>query len=137
MEHKKGFNIGLFVLRLGLSVVLLWFGMNEVINPSQWTNYVPEYVTKFIPVGVFYFVLINGIIEIALGLMLLLGIATKLISLLVAIHLLAIVFSVGYNEIGIRDFGLAMSALGLFFISLQHESPHLSKKQKSILRFIK
>ena len=69
--------------------------------------------------------------------MLLLGLGIKLSSLLVAIHLFIIVISVGYNEIGVRDFGLAMSALALFILSLQHEPSHLSKKQKSILRFIK
>ena len=137
MEHKKGFNLGLFVLRLGLALVLLWFGMSEVTNPAKWTSYVPDYVTRFLPLDDYYFVLINGIIEIALALMLLLGIGIKLSSLLVAIHLFIIVISVGYNEIGVRDFGLAMSALALFILSLQHEPSHLSKKQMSILRFIK
>lgn len=100
-----------FVLRIGLGIVLLWFGINEVIDPAKWSAYIPEWMP--LPFSTTTFAFINGLVEIAFALLLLAGAYTRIIAVLVALHLLGIVVSVGYNEIGIRDFGLLMSAVAL------------------------
>lgn len=100
-------------LRLGLGLVLLWFGMSEIIDPETWSAYVPSLVEAHLPVPLTTFVVLHGIIEILLGSLLLLGFYLKLSSALVALHLFFIVLGVGYNEIGVRDFGLFMAAVAL------------------------
>ena len=73
-KMRKGAPV---VLRIGLSLVLLWF-------------------------------------EIIFGTLLLLGIFSRITALLLALHMLHITFTVGYNGIGVRDFGLAMGMIAVF-----------------------
>ena len=48
------------------------------------------------------------------GLLLLFGWQTRIVALLLALHLFDIMWTVGYGEIGVRDFGLAMGTLVVF-----------------------
>ncbi len=63
------------------------------------------------PVNLIY---LNGLAEVVLGLLLILGIWTRIIGLLIALHLLEIAYTVGYGAIGVRDTGLALSAFSVF-----------------------
>jgi uncharacterized membrane protein YphA (DoxX/SURF4 family) len=56
----------------------------------------------------------NGWFELVFGLALFVGFYTRLSAFLIAIHLLHITITVGYSAIGVRDFGLAISALSVF-----------------------
>jgi len=49
------------------------------------------------------------------GVLLLLGIYTRIVSFFLAIHLFVISFSLGFNDLGVRDFGLAIATLVVFF----------------------
>ena len=51
------------------------------------------------------------VLEGVLGLMLLFGWQTRIVALLLALHLFDIMYVVGYGEIGVRDFGLAVATL--------------------------
>lgn len=99
-------------VRIGISLVFLWFGISQLIDNSAFTGWVPSFISNIISAS--RVVLFNGIFETIFGLLLLLGLFTRLSSLLLALHLIGIVFSVGYNEIGVRDFGLFMAALAIF-----------------------
>lgn len=105
-----------FVLRIGIAIVLLWFGVNELMRPHVWTAYVPEIVAQYLPFSVYLFVIFNGVVEVILGFLLVVGYRIRIVSGLVTLHLLLIVLSVGYNDIGVRDFGLFMAALSLFLM---------------------
>ena len=52
--------------------------------------------------------------ELVFGLTLFVGFYTRLSAFLVALHLLDITFTVGYSAIGVKDFGLSISALAVF-----------------------
>jgi len=101
------------ILRLSLSLVFLYFGALQAMNPTKWTMFVPEFITNIISAN--NIVLFNGILEITLGIFLLFGLFTKISSLILSVHLIAITISVGFNTIGISDFGLSMAALAIFF----------------------
>jgi len=58
-------------------------------------------------------VLLNGGFEVVGGMLLLLGLYVRWIALLLALHLFAIAYEVGYNDIGVRDFCLGVSTLSL------------------------
>jgi len=102
------------VLRIGLSLVLLWFGWQQLSDPGSWAAVVPPFYTDPSGLSAQTFVLINGWFEIIFGTLLLLGIFSRITALLLALHMLHITFTVGYNGIGVRDFGLAMGMIAVF-----------------------
>lgn len=99
-------------LRTGLALVLLWFGFSQLKNPAQWTRMIPDYVSGLAsPTTLIY---ANGIIEIVLAVLLLLGLFTRITSALVTLHLLHITTIVGYGAVGARDIALTFAALATF-----------------------
>ena len=99
------------VLRFGLVFLFLWFGISQVTSPDSWTAWVPEWANTILGLGAVKIVLINGWFEIIGGTLLALGLWTRWIALLLSLHLFFIAYEVGYNDIGVRDFVLAVSVL--------------------------
>ncbi len=102
------------VLRYALSLVILWFGLQQVMHPADWTAYVPDSVTTMLHVSALSLVMFNAAFELLFGTLLILGIQTRWVALLLALHLLDIMYTVGYGEIGVRDFGLAIATFSIF-----------------------
>ena len=100
-----------FILRIGLAFVVLWFSINQFMNPEAWIGLVPS----FIPFNPLYVIYLNAIFEIILGTALLVGFHTQLFAALFAVHLIPITFSLGYGASMVRDFGLLMASLSLAF----------------------
>jgi len=92
--------------RITISVVVLWFGINQLINPEAFLSYLPnnllalDYATQLI--------IINGIIDITLGTLLIIGLKTRIIAYITSIHTFIISLSLEYNDIAMRDMGLAL-----------------------------
>jgi uncharacterized membrane protein YphA (DoxX/SURF4 family) len=101
------------VLRFGLVTLFLWFGSSQVMNPSEWVSWVPEWVPSLLNIDATTIVMLNGGFEMIGGFLLLLGLFVRWAALLLFLHLLLIAYEVGYNDIGIRDFALALSTLAL------------------------
>ena len=102
------------VVRIGAALVFIWFGLEQLVNASDWTGWIPGYV-RALPVSAVTLVHLNGAFETLFGLLLLTGLYTRLVSSLLAIHMAHIVTIVGYGEIGVRDFGIFMMALSAAF----------------------
>jgi len=96
-------------------LVLLWFGIDEIVNPENWFGYFPQSLITLLPFGLKTFFIINGSFEIIVGILLFVGFYTRIIAFIAALHLLSITIAVGYNEIGVRDFGLTIMAISLIF----------------------
>ncbi|HIH05585.1 TPA: DoxX family membrane protein [Candidatus Woesearchaeota archaeon] len=103
------------IIRISLALVLLWFGIDELLHPDAWIGYIPPWAAPLIPVDLGTFVLFNGLLEIAIGGLLLIGWQARVAATIAALHLLSIVIAVGYSDIAVRDLGLAMMALSLVF----------------------
>jgi len=103
------------VLRVGLAIVLFWFGINQILDPSKWVFFIPEWVVSASAISPELIVLLNGGIEIVLGAFILLGIFLRVSALIVALHLFGIALSLGNSPSAIRDVGLAFMALALVF----------------------
>jgi uncharacterized membrane protein YphA (DoxX/SURF4 family) len=103
------------IIRIGLALVLLWFGVDEILNTQNWLGYVPAWLNSIIPFSVETFIVVNGVFEILIGALLLIGYYTRIIAFIAALHLLSITLSVGYNDIAVRDFGLTLMAVSLIF----------------------
>ncbi len=102
------------VVRVGLSLVFLWFGTQQIINTEAWTGLIPDWVTSFSGMSAATIVYLNATFELVFGTCLLLGLFTRIVAGLLALHMLHITFTVGYGGIGVRDFGLSMAAISIF-----------------------
>ncbi len=56
---------------------------------------------------------LNGFLEIAASLLLILGLYVRWVALALALHLFVIAGSLGLNPLGVRDFGLSFATLAL------------------------
>jgi len=94
------------IVRISIAILFLWFGINQIFLPNDFRGYVPEFVltSNFAS----QMLLINGIFETIFGILLLLGIFVRISSFILSIHLLIITFSLGYNDIAVRDFILTL-----------------------------
>ncbi len=96
--------------------VLLWFGAQQVLHSADWIGYVPQEVVGLLPVQTQTFVIANGSVELACGVLLLLGVFTRVVAFVMTVHLAAIAFSLGNTAVGIRDWGLTAAMAGLIFM---------------------
>ena len=100
------------VVRIGMSLVFLWFGTQQLLNPLQWIGFVPNWASSIAPLNTI--VLANGWTEAILGLALIVGFQVRVVSLLLAIHLFGIALSLRLTPVGVRDFGLSIATFSIF-----------------------
>ncbi|MDO8482168.1 MAG: DoxX family protein [bacterium] len=112
-KQSKTVEYAPVVLRFGLVFLFLWFGISQIVNPDSWTSWVPEWGGSIFGLGAVKVVLINGWFETIGGTLLALGLWTRWVALLLSLHLFFVAYEVGYNDIGVRDFVLAVSTLAV------------------------
>ena len=112
MDLSKAKTFAPAILRYGLGLVYLWFGISQLVNPGNFIGYLPGFLFNSGYAGTF--VIINGVFEIIAGTLLILGIFTRIVAALLALHLIAITFDLGYGEVAVRDFGLAVATIVVF-----------------------
>lgn len=105
---------GTTVLRVGISLVFLWFGIQQLASPDMWIGFIPEWIIKMSPVSPVTLVHFNGALEVVFGTALILGFFTRISALVLALHMAHITFLVGYDSIGVRDFGITIGAFSIF-----------------------
>jgi uncharacterized membrane protein YphA (DoxX/SURF4 family) len=101
------------VLRYGLTVVYLWFGISQLLDPPTWVGWVPAWITGLGLPGQTVIVA-NGLFELIFALLLGLGLFTRVASGLLLAHIVVITVEVGFNAVGVRDFGLLVGTLSIF-----------------------
>lgn len=101
------------LLRIAIAIILLWFAFSQLKNPSGWIKMVPQYALSigFSAKGLIY---TNAIIELILGILILIGLYTRVASFLIGLHLLHITTILGYGAIAVRDFVIALVAFAIF-----------------------
>ncbi len=114
------------LLRYGMAAVILWFSVAQFSNASQWTAYVPDNIVSLTGLGAITLVYFNATFELIFGILLVFGWQTRIVAFLLAAHLFDIMYVVGYGEIGVRDFGLAVGT----FVVFMNGSDILSIQQK-------
>ena len=108
-------EIAPIILRIAISLVFLWFGSQQLMNPQPWTRLVPDAAIAMTGLSPIAFILFNGSFEIVFGLCLLFGFFTRATALVLGVHLFLITLSLGLTAIGIRDFGLSLATISIFF----------------------
>lgn len=97
-------------VRVGLSIVFILFGLDQWIRPEYWLGYLPSWIAGFSDLALIY---ANGILDFVLGVLLLLGFLTRPAAIVATLHLFGIALTLGYNDVAIRDIGLAFAALSV------------------------
>ena len=123
--NKSDTQIAFFILRLGLAIVFLWFGIDKFIHMSNWIGWVPDWMQAMIPFSVTAFMYIQGVVETLAGFFLLMGIYPRLAALVCALILIGIeitLFGTGQIEMMIRDGGLLAASISLFFLGAQRDT---------------
>lgn len=117
-------------VRLGIGVVFLWMGIDIWVHTDYWMTWLPGYVSQFIEPQIM--MLMTGVFDFVFGLLLLLGLFTRISALLMALHLIGVINTLGYNDIAVRDFGLLLATIGIFLYG--PDKWCLDKKYKSRFR---
>ncbi len=110
MQNKLN-NFTPIVLRIMAVAIFLYFGINQLSNPSSWVSFLPHFIIK--SSMAIAFVKFNGLFEVVCAVMILLGAYTRIVAGILSIHLLFIAITIGFTSTGMRDFGLAVSLLAL------------------------
>ena len=107
------------ILRISFALVFLWFGIDKFIHPDYWINaWVPLWflaILDRVNLEAVKFIYLNGIFEVVVGLGLVFNIFVKGFAFLAVLFLLAVMLSVGFNEVIVRDVGLIGIGLALLF----------------------
>ena len=106
-------QIGINILRFGLSAVFLWFGFSQLLDGINWVYLVPDWAVNTLNLPPAMLVLGNGLAEVILGTLLAMGIWTRIVALLLGLHLALITLTLGISPTGVRDFGLVLSTFAL------------------------
>ncbi|MFN3477509.1 MAG: DoxX family membrane protein [Candidatus Methylomirabilales bacterium] len=106
------------VLRIGLALVFLIFGADkwrgEEVWIAPWTDWVPAWFAKLLPVSPRAFMYPLGAFEILVGLSFLTGYLLPWTALLASLFLLLVVVFGGFDQFTIRDIGLLGGTTSLF-----------------------
>lgn len=100
------------ILRIGISLVILYFSSQQFANPSSWVSFLPSW-TENMPVSQIKFIYLNASFELIFGIILFVGFYTRIVATLLAFHILCIVISIGYNPTGVRDFGIFIALVSI------------------------
>ena len=98
--------------RIAISLVFIWFGINQIISPNNFMEYLPSFI--LLSTYAKTFIYLNGIFELILGAFLILGLFTRITALVLGINLIGIILGLGYNDVAVRDFGLMLVTLAIF-----------------------
>jgi uncharacterized membrane protein YphA (DoxX/SURF4 family) len=105
---------GPVLLRVAMSLVFLWFSTNQFMHPASWVGVVPGWASGLFGSATTV-VFLNAWFEIVAGILLIVGFHTRVVALLLALHLVSIAGGFGLSAIGVRDWGLCLATLAIFF----------------------
>ncbi len=100
------------VVRISLSFLFLWFGISQINNPLIFAGYAPAFLSQ-LPISLQNFLFFNGVAEVLLSIVLLVGVYTRIVAAVLFLHLIGIALGIGYNDIAIRDWALALVTLSV------------------------
>ena len=122
MTLKKGkrYSPALYVpvlARYGVGIVFFIFGIDQLVRPGTWIAWVPNSIINFATnfgASDIHFIYFNGLFDLIVGFLLLAGLFVRAVALIGALHIAGIIFSLGYNDISVRDFGLLLVLISVF-----------------------
>ncbi len=105
-----------WTLVLGTAFVFLYFGIEKFVHHDLWIGWMPEWMEGLLGLSLNTWMNVIGVTEILIGAAVLVPVrrVQRIIALLASLHLLGILTEVGWNETGVRDFGLLCMTVALW-----------------------
>jgi len=113
MLLMKSEKLSPLILRLAVGLPFFLLGIDQLLHPQQWIGYLALWAENLLGVEPLQFFFVNGFFDTVLGLLLILGIFTRVCAVIAALHLTGVILNLGYNEIAIRDLGILLAAVVL------------------------
>ncbi len=111
------------VMRGFLGFVLVWFGVNEILNPRYWSGYVPQMAIEILPIPILPFVQAHGAVLVFLAICFFFRFQLRYIGVVAMLVLLSIIGGLismnGFDEIVVRDIGLFGLALSIWLYEIK------------------
>ena len=122
MIHSERYSH--FVLRIGLAIVFLWFGVVMFMKPVGWFGgsfYGSGNISAMLRITEQQILYLIGVFEVLVALSLLTKVFIQIFAFLAAVLLVLVIVAQGFTPIGICLIGLAASLLS---IALHSERPY-------------
>lgn len=107
------------LIRVGVGIVMVAFGINQIASPVNWLKYIPRLVRFIMPIDSRVFMRLHGTGNVTLGLFLASGLLQPL-SIWTALlwWLWILPFAAYYDRtIGLRDFAIIVSLAALLVLN--------------------
>lgn len=112
--RKDDRDLGILILRFAVGSMFLWFGLHMMLHPIAWFARLPEIVGDALPASFTWVIVSAGILEIAVGLLLVSGRYVREAAAAAFFFLLAFFVPVGADDLTVRDAALMGACLALF-----------------------
>ena len=115
MDRKQ---LAKYLLIGALVFVFGWFGLDKLRNPILWSGFLPLGMDGLFQVGNDTWIVVIGILELLFAFLLLIPVrrVRQVAATLMVLHLVGILWQVGWNDIGVRDIGLLISGVALLVL---------------------
>ena len=116
-------NLAKYVLIASLAFLFVWFGVDKLLHPATWVGWMPGWMDGLLGMDMEVWLNVVGVTEFMLGILLLIPIQkVRLVTAgVIILHLLFVVFQVGWNDIVVRDIALLGSAVALLLLLLERK----------------
>lgn len=107
-----------YALRSGMGAMFLLLGIDIIRQPEVWAfGFLQDWLLNIFGGAIVPIFIGVGILDIIIGLALLIGFRTYLVSVIASLHLLGIIVLSDFNTIIIRDIGLLSGTVALALLS--------------------
>lgn len=106
------------ILRVGLAITFLWIGVLIFKQPEAWGGYLQPWAAGLLPIPIAQAMIGTAFLDIAIGVLLLIGSFVWLAALVGVIHLIIVLTVSGIADITVRDIGILAAAVALLADSL-------------------
>lgn len=106
------------LIRLGIGIVMILFGLNQILKPAKWQVYIPGFLRFIMPFKPTSFLRLHGSLNVLFGILLAVGIWQPVSIWIAAIWWTAILpfaFFYAYS-VGLRDAAIIMSLVALLVL---------------------
>ena len=90
-------------------------------DPEGWAAFIKPWVIDLIPVPIAQFMIGTGVLDIAIGILLMFDTTLMIGSLLGTLHLITVLLGSGVNSVTVRDIAILTSVFSAFIESLPNK----------------
>lgn len=106
------------ILRVSMGITFLWIGILIFRDPEAWGGYLLPWAMDILPMPLEEAMIGTAILDVIVGLLLLLDVATWVAGLVATIHLCIVLAVSGINGVTVRDIGLLGGTLAIMWPAL-------------------